>query len=91
MLEHIAQFTAFPIITGILIGYIANRIMHGEGQGCCLNLLVGIAGSYVGTALAEIFDVRLLGASYMTNFIFCVIGAVVVLWLWSKIMDNKHK
>ena len=25
MLEHIADFTAWPILTGIFIGYIANR------------------------------------------------------------------
>ena len=35
MLEHIADFTAWPILTGILVGYIANRIMSGEGKGCC--------------------------------------------------------
>ena len=33
MLEHIANFTAWPILTGIFIGYIANRIMSGEGKG----------------------------------------------------------
>ena len=33
MLEHIAEFTAWPILTGIFIGYIANRIMSGEGKG----------------------------------------------------------
>ena len=27
--------TAWPILTGILVGYIANRIMSGEGKGCC--------------------------------------------------------
>jgi hypothetical protein len=32
MLEHIADFTAWPILTGILVGYIANRIMSGEGK-----------------------------------------------------------
>ena len=37
MLEHIAEFTAWPILTGIFIGYIANRIMSGEGKGCCMN------------------------------------------------------
>ncbi len=47
MLEHIADFTAWPIITGILIGYVANRIMSGEGKGCCMNLMIGIIGSYV--------------------------------------------
>jgi hypothetical protein len=35
MFEHIADFTAWPILTGILVGYIANRIMSGEGKGCC--------------------------------------------------------
>ena len=44
MLEHIVEFTAWPILTGILIGYVANRIMSGEGKGCCMNLIVGIIG-----------------------------------------------
>jgi hypothetical protein len=33
MLEHIADFTAWPILTGILVGYIANRIMSGLVKG----------------------------------------------------------
>ena len=39
MLQHIAEFTAWPILTGILVGYIANRIMSGEGKGCCNNIV----------------------------------------------------
>jgi hypothetical protein len=31
MLEHIADFTTWPILTGILVGYIANRIMRHAG------------------------------------------------------------
>ena len=46
MFEHIAEFTAWPILTGILVGYVANRIMSGEGKGCCMNLIIGIIGSY---------------------------------------------
>lgn len=52
MLEHIANFTAWPILTGIFIGYIANRIMSGEGKGCCMNFIIGIAGSYAGHSSA---------------------------------------
>ena len=48
MLEHIADFTAWPILTGIL-------------------------------------DIELLGKGYLTNFVFCVVGAVTVLWLWKKL------
>ena len=32
MFEHIADFTTWPILTGILVGYVANRIMSGEGK-----------------------------------------------------------
>ena len=87
MLEHIAQFTAWPILTGIIIGYIANRIMSGEGKGCCMNLIVGIAGSYAGTFIGSLFDVNLLGTGYLKNFIFCVLGSVVVLWIWKKLFE----
>ena len=87
MLEHIAQFTAWPILTGIIIGYIANRIMSGEGKGCCMNLIVGIVGSYAGTCIGSLFDVNLIGAGYLKNFIVCVLGSVVVLWIWKKLFD----
>ncbi len=87
MLEHLSQFTAWPILTGLIIGYIANHIMSGEGKGCCMNLIVGVAGSYVGTLIGLLFDVNLYGAGYLKNFIFCVLGSVIVLWLWKKFFD----
>ena len=89
MLEHISQFTAWSILTGLIIGYIANRIMRGEGKGCCLNLIVGIAGSYVGTFIGALLHVDLLGSGYLKNFIFCVLGSIVVLWIWKLIFDRK--
>lgn len=85
MFEHIAEFTTWPILTGILVGYIANRIMSGEGKGCCMNLIIGIVGSYVGAFIGSLFNVQLYGSGYLKNFIFCVIGSVVVLWLWKKL------
>ena len=61
MLEHIADFTAWPILTGILVGYVANRI------------------------ISHLLNIELLGKGYLTNFVFCVVGAVTVLWLWKKL------
>ena len=85
MLEHIAHFTAWPILTGILIGYVANRIMSGQGKGCCMNLFIGIVGSYAGAWISSLLDIQLLGRGYLLNFIFCVIGSVSVLWIWNKL------
>ena len=42
MLEHLVEFTAWPILTGILVGYVANRIMSGEGKGCCKKMVFTI-------------------------------------------------
>ena len=79
MLEHIADFTAWPILTGICIGYIANRIMSGEGKGCCMNLVIGIIGSYVGTLISHLLNIELLGKGYLTNFVFFFFFAVTFL------------
>lgn len=83
MLEHIADFTAWPILTGIFIGYIANRIMSGKG--CCMNLLIGVVGSYAGTFISHLLNIELFGKGFLTNFVFCLLGAVVVLWIWRKL------
>ena len=85
MLSHIAQFTAWPILTGVLIGYVANKIMSGEGKGCCMNLVIGVIGSYVGTFISHLLNVNLSGTGYLFNVIYCVVGAVVTLWLWQKL------
>ena len=87
MFDHIADFTAWPILTGILIGYIANRIMSGEGKGCCMNLFIGIVGSYAGSFISYLLNSDLFGKGYITNLIFCVIGSVSVLWIWKKLSD----
>ena len=81
MLQHIAEFTAWPILTGILV------IMSGEGKGCCMNLIIGIIGSYAGTFISHLLNIELLGKGYLTNFVFCVVGAVTVLWIWKKLFD----
>lgn len=54
MLKHIAEFTTWPILTGVIVGYIANHIMSGEGKGCCMNLIIGIVGSYVGAFIGSL-------------------------------------
>ena len=85
MLEHIADFTAWPILTGIFIGYIANRIMSGEGKGCCMNLFIGVVGSYAGTFISHLLNIELFGKGFLPPPVFCLLGAVVVLWIWRKL------
>ena len=46
-----------------------------------------IIGSYAGTFISYLLNIELLGKGYFTNFVFCVVGAVAVLWIWKKLFD----
>ena len=56
-------------------------------QESCMNLIMGIIGSYVGTFISLLLNIELLGKGYLTNCVFCVVGAVTVLWIWKKLFD----
>ena len=61
---------------------------NSRGEGTVIkNLIMGIVGSYVGTFISHLLNIELLGKGYFTNFVFCVVGAVTVLWLWKKLFD----
>ncbi len=62
-LQFSPEFTDFVVLaSGVveiafglgIIFLVANRIMSGEGKGCCMNLIVGIIGSYVGTFISHV-------------------------------------
>lgn len=72
------------IIAGIISGFVACKIVGGEGKGCIINLLLGVIGGFVGGAL---FD--LLGIHWNNGWIgeigTAIVGAVVFLWVWNKV------
>jgi uncharacterized membrane protein YeaQ/YmgE (transglycosylase-associated protein family) len=36
------------IILGLIAGFIASRIVHNEGAGCALDIVLGIVGAFIG-------------------------------------------
>lgn len=71
------------IIVGIIAGYIASKIMGQEGRGCLIDLLIGVVGGAVGGWLFKLLDLSWGGVVGQIGT--ATIGAVVCLWLWSKI------
>ena len=49
------------------------------------HLFVGVVGSYAGTFISHLLNIELFGKGFLTNFVFCLLGAVVVLWIWRKL------
>ena len=70
----------YTIIIGFLAGLVAKMLYPGkQGGGIIITILLGIAGSWVGSFLSS-----LLGMGRSVGFIGSVIGAMIVLWLYNK-------
>jgi uncharacterized membrane protein YeaQ/YmgE (transglycosylase-associated protein family) len=70
------------LIIGIIAGYIAEKVTASD-HGLLTNLLVGIAGSFVGGNLAAVLNVELYG--WLGNLLVASIGAILLLWIWRAI------
>jgi uncharacterized membrane protein YeaQ/YmgE (transglycosylase-associated protein family) len=68
------------IFIGLLAGWIAERLTSSD-HGLFTNMLVGIAGSFLGSRLAELLQIPIFG--FMRTLTAAVVGAVVVIVIWN--------
>jgi len=70
------------LIIGLIAGYIAEKVTASD-HGLLTNLLVGIAGSFIGGNLARLLNIEFYG--WLGNLIVATIGAVLLIWIWRKV------
>jgi uncharacterized membrane protein YeaQ/YmgE (transglycosylase-associated protein family) len=77
----------WSIIIGFIIGLIARAVMPGaQHLGFIATTLVGIVGSIVGGFIARLFSKPQEGQPvHPAGLIMSIIGAMVVLFVWSRI------
>ena len=67
------------IIFGALAGWVASLIT-GRRQGCCLNIIVGVVGAFVGGIIVQLATGRGVSMGFnLPSFAVAVLGAVVLL------------
>jgi uncharacterized membrane protein YeaQ/YmgE (transglycosylase-associated protein family) len=77
----------WTILIGLLSGAVAKAIMPGaQNLGIVLTICLGIAGSIVATLLGQ--TLGWYGAGQGAGFIGSVVGALIVLFLYGKIMKK---
>ncbi|MBB3147977.1 MULTISPECIES: GlsB/YeaQ/YmgE family stress response membrane protein [Phyllobacterium] len=69
------------LLIGFLAGYIAEKATN-RNHGLLTNILVGIAGSFVGGTLAGLLDFNFYG--FFGNLIVATVGAILILWVFGK-------
>jgi uncharacterized membrane protein YeaQ/YmgE (transglycosylase-associated protein family) len=67
------------LVIGFLAGYVAEKAMKRD-HSLFTNILVGIAGSFVGGTLAGVLDFQYQG--FLGNLIVAIAGAIVLLWIF---------
>ena len=65
----------YTALIGILIGFLAGKLIKGRGFGLIGNLLVGVGGSIMGSLIP------IWGAGLIGTLIKGVLGAVLLLFL----------
>ena len=80
----------YILFIGLAAGAVAGIIVRGRGYGFIVNLLVGVAGAYLGNWLIVKTGVHILHG-IMGTFIIALIGAVLLLYVltfFKKTLDK---
>lgn len=77
------------IFFGAITGWLAGLIVNKRGEGCVLNIALGLVGSVVGGLIFRAltnFDVFRFN---LVSMLVAILGAVVVLFLWHAVTGNR--
>ena len=69
------------LLIGAIAGWLAERAMNRD-HGLLTNILVGVAGSFVGGTLAGLVGIQFYG--FLGNLVVATIGAILILWLFGR-------
>jgi uncharacterized membrane protein YeaQ/YmgE (transglycosylase-associated protein family) len=70
------------LLIGAVAGWIAEKVTESN-HSIFTNILVGIAGSFVGGVLANVLNIPVFG--FFRTLVTAIIGAILILFVWHRI------
>jgi uncharacterized membrane protein YeaQ/YmgE (transglycosylase-associated protein family) len=80
------------IVLGVVLGFIASKIVSTTGEGTVVDILLGIVGAVIGGWLFDLFDgSRLTGFSLQSVYSagIAAIGAIIALALYHAFVRRR--
>jgi uncharacterized membrane protein YeaQ/YmgE (transglycosylase-associated protein family) len=77
------------VIFGAITGWLASLIVNKRGEGCIVNIALGLVGALVGGAIFRGLTGFDMFTFNLTSMFVAVLGAVIVLFLWHAITGNR--
>ncbi len=72
------------LIIGLIAGWLAGKITKGSGFGVPGDLVIGVAGAFIGGFLFRLLGL-FPGGGMLPSLIVATIGAIVLLWLIRRV------
>lgn len=85
LLGHPGMGLISMLVIGAIAGWIAERVTQSD-HGILTNILVGVAGAFIGGKLAEVLQIPVFG--FFRVLIAATIGAILVLFVWRKLRQS---
>ncbi|HEY0106164.1 MAG TPA: GlsB/YeaQ/YmgE family stress response membrane protein [Rhizomicrobium sp.] len=74
---------------GAITGWLASLIVNKRGEGCILNIALGLVGALVGgLVFRAISDFDVFGFN-PTSMVVAILGAVIALFLWNAVTGRR--
>jgi uncharacterized membrane protein YeaQ/YmgE (transglycosylase-associated protein family) len=77
------------IVFGLICGFTASRIVNKRGEGCVLNVVLGIIGACVGGFIFTSIGGRGITGFDLYSMFVAVIGAIVTLFIYHAITGRR--
>jgi uncharacterized membrane protein YeaQ/YmgE (transglycosylase-associated protein family) len=74
------------LIIGVIAGWIAEKVTASD-HGIFTNILVGIAGAFIGGKLAEVLQIPVFG--FVRLLIAATVGAIIILFVWRRFRSSS--
>ena len=74
---------------GLVTGFIASKIVNARGEGCFLNIALGILGAVLGGAIFAFLGQPVWFHFSLWSMLVAIIGAIIVLLVWHAATGRK--
>ena len=77
------------IVFGLITGFIASKIVNRQGEGCFVNIALGLVGALVGGTLFSLLGTPIFWQFSLRSMIVATLGAVIVLFIYHSVTGKK--
>ncbi|HEX2593596.1 MAG TPA: GlsB/YeaQ/YmgE family stress response membrane protein [Rhizomicrobium sp.] len=77
------------VLLGLIAGFIASKVVNARGEGCLIDIALGLVGSMVGGFIFTSIGGEGVSGFNLYSMLVAVVGAIVVLVIYHAITGRR--